>query len=221
MREKIGKILHKLGYSGLLIIIYLASKLFFRLKVRGKENIPKRTDDLVITSTHSSYWDPPLIGITFGLSREIHFIAREGLLKNPIFSLPVRAYSTTINRDDFGKKDLIRMLKAFKRKEPICVFPEGTTSEGSPPKSGTVRLAKKTNRRFLPVKIEYDRSPTEFPFFFAPAELIIGPPIDFEELKDSAGNVKSKSGKPDSPSSEEKVDYQSLSIKLMDHIRQL
>ncbi|MBS3786598.1 1-acyl-sn-glycerol-3-phosphate acyltransferase [Candidatus Bipolaricaulota bacterium] len=217
MKEKIGEFLHRLGYVGLLVIIYLISKLLFRLKVRGKKNIPEKTEDLVITSTHSSYWDPPLIGITFGLRRKIHFIAREGLLNNPIFSLPVRTYSTTINRDKFGKKDLINMLKTFKQKGPICVFPEGTTSEDSAPKSGTVRLAEKTNRRFLPLKIEYDRSPTEFPFFFAPAKLTIGPPIDLEKLKlSSTGGRESED-----THTGENFDYQALSIELMDHINQL
>lgn len=217
MKEKIGKFLHRLGYMGILVIIYLASKLLFRLKVRGRKHIPEKTEDLVITSTHSSYWDPPLIGITFGLRRKINFIARKGLLDNPIFSLPVRAYSTTINRDEFGKKDLINMLKAFKQKGAICVFPEGTTSEDSTPKSGTVRLAEKTNRKFLPLKIEYERRPTEFPFFFAPAKLTIGPPIDLEELKLSSTGERGTKGSH----SGEKVDYQALSIELMDHIHQL
>lgn len=217
MREKIGKILHRLGYFFLLLILYLASKVFFRLKINGRENIPHNADDLVITSTHTSYWDPPIVGITFGLLRKIHFIAREGLLENPIFSLPVRTYATTINRDDFGKEDLVNLLKAFKKEGPLCVFPEGTTSENSPPKSGTVKLAEKTNRRFLPMKIEYGRSPTEFPFFFAPAEVTVGAPISLEDLKRSSSKTKEseKSG------SEGKVDYQELSIKLMDHIHQL
>jgi len=214
--EKIGKFFHRLGYIGILLVISLLVKFLFRLKVRGKENIPPTMDDLVITSTHTSYWDPPLIGITFGLRQKIHFIAREGLLSNPLFSVPVRTYSTTINRDDFRKKDLLKMLKAFRRKEPICVFPEGTTSEGSPPKSGTVRLAEKTDRRFLPLKIEYERSPTKFPFLFAPAELTIGQPIELEELKKpiSGTGVKEETsgGKPD---------YQELSRRLMEQIRQL
>ena len=216
MRKKIGKLLHKLGYRGLLVVIYIVSRLFFNLKVKGKENIPGDIDDLIITSTHTSYWDPPLIGITFGLSREIHFIAREGLLNNPVFAIPVNAYSTTINRDDFGKSDLIKMLKAFKRKGPICVFPEGTTSENSPPKSGTVRLAEKTDRRFLPVKIDYGRSPTKFPYFFAPAELTIGTPIDLEYLRRA---IKSN-GDSETTSGETK-DYRALSVALMDHIQRL
>jgi 1-acyl-sn-glycerol-3-phosphate acyltransferase len=217
VREKLGRLIHKLGYTGLLVILSLAARLCFRLNVSGRENIPEDMEDLVIVSTHSSYWDPPLIGITFGLLQEIHFIAREGLLKNPIFSIPVRTYSTTINRDDFGKNDLIKMLRAFNRKGPICVFPEGTTSEGSPPKSGTVRLAEKTDRRFLPLKIEYSRSPTDFPFFFAPAQLTIGKPIDLEEIK----RLTAKKTGADNPSGGEKTDYQSLSVQLMDHIRRL
>ncbi|MFB6291374.1 MAG: lysophospholipid acyltransferase family protein [Candidatus Bipolaricaulia bacterium] len=218
MKEKLGRLAHKFGYTFILSVIFFATKLLFNLKVTGKENIPSNKDDLVITSTHSSYWDPPIIGMTFGPWQEVHFIAREGLLKNPIFSLPVRTYSTTINRDDFGKKDLIKMLKAFKRKGPICVFPEGTTSKGSPPKTGTVRLAEKTNRRFLPLKIEYSRSPTRFPFFFAPVELTIGAPIDFDELKPHPADREAENG---SEPGKDNVDYQELSLNLMNHIRKL
>ncbi len=201
-------------YLTLLLIIYPFSKVLFNLSVEGRENIPDQVDDLVITSTHSSYWDPPLIGITFAPQHQIHFIARQGLLKNPLFSFPVRTFSTTIDRDHFGKKDLIKMLRAFKQEGLICIFPEGTTEE-APPKSGTVRLARKTDRKFLPLKLEFERSPLEFPFFFAPARMIIGKPIDFRTLQgDSGGGEK---GADD----ENSIDYQDLSFRLMQRIRQL
>lgn len=205
-----------LSYSFILLIIYIAVKFLFRLKVQGKENIPDNTDDLIIAATHVSYWDPPLIGITFGPSRQIHFIAREGLLKNPIFSFPVKAFSTTINRDNFGKKDLIKMMKAFKREGLICIFPEGTTSENVPPKSGTVRMAEKTGREFLPLKIEFERSPLDFPYLFAPARLVIGKPIDLEDLKESSFREKNQKDGENSG-----TDYQNLSFKLMERVHEL
>lgn len=207
---------HRLAYIALLMLIYPIVKLLFNLDVKGKENIPEYTDDLLITSTHNSYWDPPLIGISFGLRYRIHFIARKGLLENPLFSLPVQLFSTTIDRDNFGKEDLMKVLKAFKRDGLICIFPEGTTSENASPKSGTIRLAEKTNRKFLPTKINIARSPLNFPFFFTPAELIIGKPINLDELKSSL--LESTRTNSDVPS---ELDYGELSSKLMDRIYHL
>lgn len=216
MHRKILNKLHRLAYVAFLLLIGIFVKLLFNLEVKGKENIPEFTDDLVITSSHNSYWDPPLIGVTFGPKYQIHFIARKGLLENPLFSLPVRMFSTTIDRDNFGKKDLIKVMKAFKQDGLICIFPEGTTSENAPPKSGTIRLAEKTNRRFLPTKINIKRSPLDFPFFFTPAKLIIGEPINLDELKRSfLGTDKLDSNVLTD------VDYQKLSSRLMERIYKL
>ena len=193
----------------------LIVKLLFNLDIEGMENVPDNPADIVITPSHTSYWDPPLLGVAFGLSREIHFIAREGLLKNPLFSLPVRTFSTTINRENFGKKDLIKMMRAFQGEGLICVFPEGTTTGNVKPKSGTVRMAEKSNRKFLPIKIEYERSPIEFPFLFAPARMAIGKPVSLEELKRSAAESLGKEA------SDIESDYRALSFRLMDIINGL
>lgn len=216
MKEKITETLQKLVYLFIILVVYLAVKIFFKLKVEGKSNIPENTDKVLITSSHTSYWDPPLIGLIFGPFRQVHFIARKGLLSNPVFRFPVMWYSATIDRDNFGKEDLKKMLTAFRQKGLLCIFPEGTTSDGSPPKSGTVRLAEKTNRILLPVKIEVERSPLEYPFFSTPARLVIGSPLDLQELKDAThkSNVV-KYGNDDEP------DYQDLSLVLMEKINEL
>lgn len=216
MKRKLLDTLHRWAYISLLLLIYIFVKLLFKLEVKGKENIPDDTDDLLIVSTHNSYWDPPFIGISFGPRYQIRFIARKGLLTNPLFSLPVKAFSTTIDRDNFGKEDLIKILRTFKQDGLICIFPEGTTSENASPKSGTIRLAEKTNRKFLPLRIDIRRSPLEFPFFLTPAKLIIGKPIHLSELKESSLNStgRDSNGKAD-------LDYQELSTRLMEKIYRL
>jgi 1-acyl-sn-glycerol-3-phosphate acyltransferase len=216
MKEKITETLQKLVYLFIILVVYLAVKIFFKLRVEGESNIPENTDNVLITSSHTSYWDPPLIGLIFGPIRQVHFIARKGLLSNPVFRFPVKWYSATIDRDNFGKEDLKKMLTAFRKKGLLCIFPEGTTSDGSPPKSGTVRLAEKTNRIFLPVKIEVERSPLEYPFFSTPARLVIGSPLDLQELKDATR--KSNRAKQEN---EDEPDYQDLSLVLMEKINEL
>ncbi|MFW6190555.1 MAG: lysophospholipid acyltransferase family protein [Candidatus Bipolaricaulota bacterium] len=214
-KKKLNK-LRNLVYRLILLILKPVVKLLFNLRVRGKENIPQNTDRVLITASHTSYWDPPFIGIVFGLGRQVHFIAREGLLNNPIFKYPVRWFSTTINRDNFGKGDLRKMLAAFREEGLLCIFPEGTTSEGAPPKSGTVRLAEKTDRRFLPVKIKIERSPLQYPFFFAPAVLTIGKPFDLQDLKDRADETR----KPNSGEASS-TDYRRLTTTLMKIVNEL
>lgn len=216
MKAKIKKALRRLAYLFILLVVYLAVKIFFNLKVEGESNIPEEVDNVLITSSHTSYWDPPLIGLIFGPAPQVHFIARKGLLSNPVFKFPVRWYSTTIDRDNFGKEDLKKMLTAFRKEGLLCIFPEGTTSEGSPPKSGTVRLAEKTNRRFLPVKIEIERSPLEYPFFSVPARLVIGRPLEFQELKHAARESNGVK-----PGSDKEPDYQDLTLVLMERINEL
>jgi len=216
MKERIKEFIYRLVYVFILLVVLLAVKIFFKLEVEGKSHIPEETDNVLITSSHTSYWDPPLIGLIFGPIRQVHFIARKGLLSNPVFRFPVKWYSTTIDRDNFGKEDLKKMLSAFRKKGLLCIFPEGTTSKGSPPKSGTVRLAEKTNRVFLPVKIEVERSPLEYPFFSTPARLVIGRPLEFRELKQTARESnRVKQGKDGEP------DYQDLTLVLMERINEL
>lgn len=217
-REGLLNKLKHLAYMLILLILYLAVKLLFNLSVEGKKNIPEDTDRLLITASHTSYWDPPFIGLVFGPTRQVHFIARKGLLENPIFKFPVQWFSTTIDRDNFGKSDLRKMLTTFREEGLLCIFPEGTTSEDAPPKSGTVKLAEKTGREFLPLKIEIERSPLQYPFFFAPARLKIGKPFDLEDLK----GFSNKTGGHDSAEVEFKGDnYQNLTGKLMDIVNGL
>ena len=59
--------------------IYLYCKVVYRLKVIGKENIPKE-GPVIYCGNHRSYLDPPLIVVTAG--RHVRFMAKEELTKN-------------------------------------------------------------------------------------------------------------------------------------------
>ena len=175
LKDKIHRTLYLLGY----FLVLIAAKVLFRVQVEGRENVPAHSE-LIVVSTHRSYWDPPLIGIALGPKNQVHFVAREGLTKNPLFSLPVRLFSTIINRDNFGKSDL---RKALREKRIVCILPEGTTQQVSKPKKGAVKLAEKTGHTFVPVKIEADPYPPRFPNLFPKIRLIIEKPFTVDDLE--------------------------------------
>ena len=54
--------------------IYIYCKIVYRMKIEGKENIPK-DGQLIICGNHRSFLDPPLIEVTCG--RYTRFLAKE------------------------------------------------------------------------------------------------------------------------------------------------
>ena len=54
------------------LILFVIVKLFFRIKVIGRSNIPKK-GGVIIASNHVSYLDPPFIGCV--ICRRVNFMA--------------------------------------------------------------------------------------------------------------------------------------------------
>jgi 1-acyl-sn-glycerol-3-phosphate acyltransferase len=64
-------------------LVWIYFHLFYRLKINGKENIPKE-GAAIICPNHFSYADPLFVGIS--LSRNIKFMAKYELFKKPFLS---------------------------------------------------------------------------------------------------------------------------------------
>ena len=62
--------------SRLALLIFL--KIFFRLKVEGQENIPKK-GGFILAPNHTSYLDPPVAGTAS--PRMVTFMAKEELFE--------------------------------------------------------------------------------------------------------------------------------------------
>ena len=62
--------------------IRMGGSFFWQMRAAGRENIP-RTGGVLLVSNHQSYLDPPIIA-SF-LDREMHFMARRTLFRNPLF----------------------------------------------------------------------------------------------------------------------------------------
>src|SRR4029077_3846224 len=97
-------------------------KLVYRHKVYGREHFYKGA--AIIASNHSSYYDPPILAISW--PEEVHFLAREGLFKNPLFGGLIRklnSHPVSGDASDIKVFKLICSLLAEGKK--IILFPEG------------------------------------------------------------------------------------------------
>ncbi len=108
--------------------------LFYGHRVYGKKNIPKEGGGIV-ASNHSSYIDPPLIGISY--PGEVHFLARATLFNRPFFAWLIGQLNT--HPVAKGKENVstfklaVELIMSGKK---IVLFPEGTRSEDGELKAG-------------------------------------------------------------------------------------
>jgi 1-acyl-sn-glycerol-3-phosphate acyltransferase len=138
-----------------LLLIRVGGAALWKLRVFGTENIP-REGGVLLASNHQSVLDPPLVAGC--LSREMHFMARRSLFRNPVFrALIVRCNAFAIERDTADVKGVKEAIARLEAGNILLVFPEGTrTRNGAigPMKSGVGTLAQRAAVPIVPVLIE-------------------------------------------------------------------
>ena len=116
--------------------IYQISTRFFklglmiwnRLEIIGAQNIPNE-GGILIASNHSSYLDPPVIGVGYR-KRPVHFVARDTLWSSPFPRWWLNKVGCIpVSRDSGDTKALKLTIKALKKGQVVSIFPEGTRSE--------------------------------------------------------------------------------------------
>lgn len=158
--------------------IRLYSKIVYRYKVYGKENIPKE-GALLFCGNHTTYFDGPLIIISS--PRLMRFMAKQELKGNLLFRYLCYAYDAIyVKRDSKDIGPLKEALKELKNGGCIGIFPEGTRNgmdkNDGKMKNGAAYMALKTGAKVIPIGINGDAKP------FHQVTITYGKPIDFSNL---------------------------------------
>lgn len=127
--------------------------IFFRLRVSGRENVPKY-GGFILASNHNSHFDPVVLGVA--CSRKLNFMARHGLFKNRYFArLLTSVGAFPIIRDSADASALKEAIRRLKSKEALLIFPEGTRSKDASvrPQGGIGFLAEKAHVPVVPAFI--------------------------------------------------------------------
>lgn len=195
-------------YAFLVFLFFIVTKPLFRLRVKGRANID-RNGEYIVVARHRSYWDIPVFTIALGAWNRAHFIARKGLMKgNILMQAIIRAFATVIDRESFSKSDFRKMLTAVKRERLIGIFPEGTTRKRVDAKAGAIHFASIAGKQLLPVNIQAEGPyPPKYPLGFPRVTVSIGEPFSVDDL---SGGIDAET-----PRSER---YRLLSDRLMERV---
>lgn len=123
-------------------------------KVEGREHVPA-TGGLIVASNHISFWDPPLVGTA--VRRELHFLAKEELFRNPVFGSIIRSFNAIpIRRGVADMSGLTKAMDVLRAGKALILFPEGSRMRDGKlhrARPGLGMLAAGTGARVLPCYI--------------------------------------------------------------------
>ena len=153
-KEPLSKIIQREIVRSILWVLY---KIVFRVKVIGKENVPK-DEPFILCGNHVEFIKVPIIELFTTGRKKVYFMAKIELLNNPF--LRWFAYLFNVIPVKRGKQDMYAMkqsLQALSQGDALGIFPEGTTNgiaKKVKVKTGTAYMALRTGTKVLPVGIK-------------------------------------------------------------------
>ena len=173
-------------YRSVLCFTWIFFKLVYRHRVYGYNHFYEKA--AIIAANHSSFYDPPILAISW--PEEVHFLAREGLFKNPLFGGLIRnlnAHPVSRDATDIGVFKLICRLLAEGKK--IILFPEGKRGKSEALeqlKPGIAMLIARSQSAIIPAYIHgtfaiWDRC-RRFPKLWGKTACVFGTPIEWAEF---------------------------------------
>jgi 1-acyl-sn-glycerol-3-phosphate acyltransferase len=130
----------------------ILSKFVFRVRVSGRENIPK-SGGFILASNHISHFDPPLVGCW--VPRAIYFFAKKELFDHKLFGTILhRVNALPVRRGTIDRQALEMAVEIVKRGHGLAIFPEGTRSKTGDlmaPKLGVGVIARQAECPVVPV----------------------------------------------------------------------
>jgi cytidylate kinase len=174
-------------YKCMWLFSYLWYKVFYKIEVKGLENYPEGS--LIVAPNHSSFLDPPAIGIA--CPSEVHCLAKVYLFKNKIMKWLLPKINTHPVSGDASDLSVLKMTSdlLFRGKQ-VIIFPEGTRSSDNqilPLKRGVALLASNAKCKVIPVSIKgaYEAWPKgrKTPKFFGKIIVEFGVPLDWKNYE--------------------------------------
>ena len=138
-------------------ITELFNRLYFRLSVKGKENIPAK-GPFIIAPNHQSFLDGPIVtsGLSFSTLKDCYFYATEEHVKSKARQSFARQCNIILMQRANLKTSIQNMAQVLRAGKNLIIFPEGrrtNTGEMGQFKKTFAILSKELRVPIVPVRI--------------------------------------------------------------------
>ncbi len=127
---------------------------YSKLKIEGRENLPKTSSPVLIVSNHLSYFDPPILVVA--TDRPMGFFAKLELFKSPMLRRLIQFYGAIpVDREKPSLSSIKTIKHIFKCGWSVSIFIEGTRSKTpgclGKPHTGAAYIAWTNKVPILPI----------------------------------------------------------------------
>ncbi|MCA1832712.1 MAG: lysophospholipid acyltransferase family protein [Actinomycetota bacterium] len=144
----------RVTYRFLYVLLVPLIRIYWRIRVRGRENIPRNTG-LIIASNHWSGVDPIMVCSSFW--RPVHWLAKVELVVTKSIAWFFRmAAVIPVNRDAPQQESIDKASAVLRRGGIFGIYPEGTRSvDGKLHKgyTGVARIAAQSDAPVIPTAV--------------------------------------------------------------------
>jgi 1-acyl-sn-glycerol-3-phosphate acyltransferase len=157
----------------------------FRLRARGRENLP-REGGYVLACNHVSSFDPWPLGMPLWPRRYLRFMAKSELYWFPLTLVLKGAGAFPVRRGQTDVEAIDTAVRLAREGNVVAMFPEGTRrTKGlvkrfeARPRSGAARIALEAGVPLVPAAV----SGTDRLLRLGPVHVAYGEPVDLDDLR--------------------------------------
>ena len=167
------------------ILTGLPVALLFRLRVKGKEHLP-REGGYVLSSNHLSNLDPWPLGIPLFPRRQLRFMAKEELFRSPLWPVLRFGGAFKVRRGKGDEEAIETAVRLAREGEVVAIFPEGTRRKKglvkkfeARPHTGAARVALLAGVPLVPAAIAGTNRLTRL----GPLRVVYGEAVELDDLR--------------------------------------
>ncbi|MDF2673214.1 MAG: 1-acyl-sn-glycerol-3-phosphate acyltransferase [Clostridiales bacterium] len=159
-------------------IVWVFFHIFYRIKIKGHENIPNNSGALICPN-HFHLFDPLLVAIC--IKQPIRFMAKYELFQHRVLGFILKKiYVYPVKRGEADLSAIKNTFRILKDKQLVGIFPEGTRIKGGElgkANAGVAVFSIKTGSPAIPILISGNYIP------FTKMTITIGKPVDLVQYK--------------------------------------
>jgi 1-acyl-sn-glycerol-3-phosphate acyltransferase len=173
----------------------LPVQLLFRLRVKGKEHLP-REGGYVLSANHVSNLDPWPLGWPL-FPRQVRFMAKAELYRSPLWPVLTFGGAFKVRRGEGDEEAIETAVRLAREGEVVAIFPEGTRRKKglvkkfeARPHTGAARVALTARVPLVPAAI----AGTDRLSRLGPLRVAYGRPVELDDLKERESREAARIG---------------------------